>query len=425
MNNTQLSPAYLRKRKMMLALPLLVLPFLTMGFWALGGGSGSDSTGAVNNPGLNLNLPEAKLKEDGKADKLSFYDRADKDSVKRGDYRRSDPYFNVNSPLDAPAANDVESLANETGIKQEQSLNPSPYQSSSNATEQQLMQRLAQLQKQLDKPADDAKEMESNAKQPPAENGLSGDVDRLAGMMQDMQDGEGEDAGLKQIGFTLDKILDIQHPERVKERTKPKPDLFKQPTVRIQKQSTDDVVGLLDTPKLRTRKSNGFYGLEEVDKGQEHDNALEAIVTSNQVLVDGSIVQLRTATDVFLNGTLIPKGTSVSGIAKLNGERLEASIQCIRSGNSLYTVNLELYDMDGLPGINIPGSISRDVAKQSADNSLHMMEMASLDPSLKAQAAAAGLSTARNLLSRKVKQVKVMVKAGYRVLLRSKDASNN
>jgi len=74
-----------------------------------------------------------------------------------------------------------------------------------------------------------------------------------------------------------------------------------------------------------------------------------------------------------------------------------------------------------LPGIYIPGAISRDVAKQSADNSLQLMELGTMDPSLKAQAAAAGISTAKSLLSKKVKLVKVMVKAGYKVLLKDKN----
>ncbi|MEO7984352.1 MAG: conjugative transposon protein TraM, partial [Bacteroidota bacterium] len=108
------------------------------------------------------------------------------------------------------------------------------------------------------------------------------------------------------------------------------------------------------------------------------------------------------------------------GIASLNGERLEIEINSIKSDNNLFNVKMEVYDMDGLPGIYIQGAISRDVAKQSADNSLQLMEMTSLDPSLKAQAAAAGVSTLKNLLSKKVKQIKVMVKAGYKVLLKDK-----
>ena len=39
MKKVQRSQAYLRKRKMMMVLPLLVVPFLTMAFWSLGGGN--------------------------------------------------------------------------------------------------------------------------------------------------------------------------------------------------------------------------------------------------------------------------------------------------------------------------------------------------------------------------------------------------
>lgn len=79
--------------------------------------------------------------------------------------------------------------------------------------------------------------------------------------------------------------------------------------------------------------------------------------------------------------------------------------------------------MDGLPGIYIPGTISRDVAKQSTDNSLQRMELSTMDPSLKAQAASAGMNAAKSLLSKKVKLVKVKIKAGYKILL--KDKNNN
>jgi hypothetical protein len=49
------------------------------------------------------------------------------------------------------------------------------------------------------------------------------------------------------------------------------------------------------------------------------------------------------------------------------------------------------------------------------------MELTSVDPSLKAQAAATGITAAKSLLSKKIKQVKVTVKAGYKVLLKDKN----
>lgn len=180
-------------------------------------------------------------------------------------------------------------------------------------------------------------------------------------------------------------------------------------------------ISLLDTNKRKTNQIIGFYGLENTVNDNDADNAIEAIIPENTILVNNAVIKLRLAADIYINGVLIPKNNMVSGLVSLENERLQVEISSIRYNNSLFPVKLEVYDMDGLAGIYIPGAISRDVAKQSADNSLQLMELTSLDPSLKAQAAAAGINTVKSLLSKKVKQVKVMVKAGYRVLLRDKN----
>ena len=132
------------------------------------------------------------------------------------------------------------------------------------------------------------------------------------------------------------------------------------------------------------------------------------------------MVKLRLLDNFFINETLVPKGNFIFGTALLAGERLTISIQSIRAENSLFPVKLDVYDLDGLEGIYIPGAIARDVAKQSADNGLQLMELSSMDPSLKAQMAAGAINATKNLLGKKIKQVKVLVKAGYKVLLRDK-----
>ena len=187
----------------------------------------------------------------------------------------------------------------------------------------------------------------------------------------------------------------------------------------VSKQVANGNISLLDTSKRKNIPGTGFYGIDDNATEEDNNNAIEAIVHANQELVNGAVIKLRLATDIYINGTLIPKDNFVFGKASLNDERLEIEINSIRNNRSLFPVKLEVYDMDGLPGIYIPGAITRDVAKQSADNGLQLMELTSMDPSMKAQVAAAGISTVKNMLSRKVKQVKVMVKAGYQVLLKN------
>lgn len=81
--------------------------------------------------------------------------------------------------------------------------------------------------------------------------------------------------------------------------------------------------------------------------------------------------------------------------------------------------------MDGIAGIYIPGAINRDVAKSSADRSIQTLGVASLNDSWGSQVAGAGIEAAKSLLSKKVKLIKVVVKAGYQVLLYDEKQRNS
>ena len=248
---------------------------------------------------------------------------------------------------------------------------------------------------------------------------FSNEVDRLQDMMQQMNGSPEADPEMQQLNGTLEKILDIQHPDRVKEKLKEKSLKSKEQVFIVTRQFVKNNISLLDTGKSKRNTENKFFGVEE-DVDSEEQNTVEAVVHQTQTLVNGSVVKMRLLNDIYLNGSLVKKCNFVFGIAELNDERLEININSIRNNNSLFPVKLEVFDMDGLAGIYIPGAISRDVAKQSTDNSLQLLELTSMDPSFKAQAAATGINAAKSLLSKKVKQVKVLVKAGYKVLLRDK-----
>jgi len=397
-----------RKRKMMLVLPALVLPFLTLAFYALGGGSGNETKEkATIAEGLNPKLPDARLKEDKLMDKLGFYDKAAKDSAKLQEWMRSDPYYNQRINATTTSTQELEEMTKTTAGRFNQRLNLSPYETPDRKPEDELMQKLSRLQTELNESSTVSRKVEEANSGYQSNPELSGEVDRLEALMDRMNTGNGEDPEIKQLSSVMDKILDIQHPARVKER------------LREQKQKASSNAWMVSASPGDDTLSNGFFGMQN-ETGVTQANAIESVIHENQVLVSGAVIKLRLVQDIFINDAKIPAGNFVFGLVTLNGERLEIEINSIRSGNSLYPVKMEVYDMDGLSGIYIPGAITRDVAKQSADNSLQMMELATLDPSLKAQAAAAGINTAKSLLSRKVKLVKVTVKAGYKLLLKNK-----
>lgn len=396
-----------RQQKMMLVLPLLVIPFLTMAFWALGGGSKKVET-AITGKGLNLDLPDANLKEDHLLDKLGFYNKADKDSMKMEEWMRNDPYFKKDSSIEEIYPDELQQLTTATANKYNQRLNTSPYEMKDNNPEEKIMQKLKLLEKEMNKPDATAYEEPVNNNTASPNGALSDEVGRLESMMQVMNKTDGEDPDMKRLEGTLDKILDIQHPQRVNERLREKSLLTKNVSYAVSKSSGADTI------------VKGFFGVSDETEIAEH-TSIEAVVHENQSLTSGAVVKFRLVNAIYINGKLVPEGSFVYGVASLDGERLIVEINSIRSATNLFNVKLAVYDMDGLAGIYIPGTINRDVAKQSADNSLSLLDMSSVDPSLKAQATVAGIGAAKSLLSKKVKLVKVLVKAGYKVLLKDKN----
>lgn len=173
------------------------------------------------------------------------------------------------------------------------------------------------------------------------------------------------------------------------------------------------------------RSQNAFYGLDdEVIGGKSEENAIEAVIHDTQEVVAGAAVKMRLLNDIFINGKLIPKDQLIYGVCAISGERLSIEIGSIRTGNYLLPVSLTVHDLDGMEGIYIPGAISRDAAKQTSDEAIQNMQLMTMDPSIGAQAASAGIEATKGLLSKKAKLIKVTVKAGYKILLKDTKLNN-
>jgi len=95
------------------------------------------------------------------------------------------------------------------------------------------------------------------------------------------------------------------------------------------------------------------------------------------------------------------------------------NIKTIRLGTSILPVDLSVYDMDAMPGIRAPEAVTEDAMRSGTDNAVQSMELMSMDQTLATQAAGAGVEAAKTLFSKKVKRIKVKLKAGYPVLLRN------
>lgn len=401
-----------RIKKMLLVLPGLALPFITLLFWALGGGKGAQAKALQNTAGINTNIPDAHFTKESPLDKLSYYIQAQKDSNKVKELIKNDPYYNKQS---------AESfLSDSTSMP---SGGTSHFPSKTFESEQRVNRKLAELNRTLNAPAPPSPEPKNYSVSRVQPSMSTHDIDRLEQMMHAIKQPAEEDKELDQLNSVMDKVLDLQNPDRAKQKLKAQSDKYKQQALPVSGDPQRNIVSLLGdhTPVLST---TGFYSTENFKEEETKTTAIEAVIQTNQTVTSGATVRLRLLTDIYVNGSLIAKGSFVSGIATITGERLTIEIKSVRFNENIFPVALCVYDMDGAEGIYIPGAITRDVAKQSADQSMQSLSFATLDPSVGAQAAGAGIAAAKTLFSRKVKLVKVGLKAGYRVLLKDNNQRN-
>jgi conjugative transposon TraM protein len=401
-----------------MVVPLLTLPFVTMIFWALGGGQVAPAQATSLNTGLNLNLPDAHFSKGDAANKLGIYEQAKTDSLKFREARENDPYFDL-AMLSPDSVTDFSSLLTDgPGLRSTTDLKQP--QLSIDETEKRVTERLDQLTKELSKAEQPTPKKAKATQVDPIQSAqFSSDINRLESMMEMMNKGDQSDPEMQEISGMLDKILDIQNPERVRERIKEQSVQNRDKVYAVETIEASDDVTFLGRQRKTDTITNQFFGLGgEVDYSSDEANVIPVIVHETQELVAGSTVKLRLLADIFINGQLIPKDHFLFGKCDLNAERLTISISSIRCDKSLFPVDLTAFDLDGAEGLYIPGAIARDAAKQSSDQMMQGVQFMSLNPSIGAQAAAAGLQAAKGFFGRKVKTIRVTVKAGYKVLLR-------
>ena len=156
--------------------------------------------------------------------------------------------------------------------------------------------------------------------------------------------------------------------------------------------------------------------------GIVNKNTIAAVVANNQSVTDGESVKLRTTEPMWAGSRLIPRNTVIVGSARVQGERLEIEISSIECDGSIYDVELQVYDSDGQEGINIPNSMESDALHEiGANMGSTMGSSINISTNTGAQIASdvgRGLiNGVSQYLNKKLRTVKVHLKAGYRVML--------
>lgn len=396
-------------------LPLLVFPFVTLAFWALGGGKGAAQATGRQQAGLNTTLPDAQLSK-GSLDKMSLYAQATADSLAKKSMIKND-LFNNGDTTQADSA------------KSGQAAGDSSLKNTASADEIKIRARLAELQKAISRPTPQAPVPGTTTGIYGTGPDMSAQLNRLEQMMQAMNGNGQADPQTQQLNGMLEKILDIEHPDHVKQQLKEQSEKNRGrvfPVTRPQEQQQADLLGA-DNPATQNTAiaansaepdNNGFFDIDDHgNAGSDLHASIPAVVQATQTVTSGATIKLRITDDIFIDGVLIPQNTFVYGACSVEGDRLKISLTGIRFHNNVFPVSLSVYDLDALEGIRIPDAIGREASKEGADRGIQSVELTTLDPSVGAQAASAGLEAAKGLFSKKVRLVRVTVKAGYPILL--------
>ncbi len=336
------------KRKVLLVLPLLILPFAALAFYALGGGKGEASV-TKTQAGINTTLPDATFSKEKPTDKMGIYNLGERDSV-------------------SAESSGLDQIAGRLGFKAESSNDPTA----------EIDLKLKQLNEQINIPVE-SRSIRSKQNQSMQVPGMKSDVDRLEQLMSSMQGSAGEDPEMKQLNVMLEKVLDIQHPQRVREAY-----------------------------------------LDKVNSApEERFAAIPAMVVTKQKLVQGATLKLVLTDTASISGVHFSKGQEVFGLCNLTNQRLLVDIKTIRIGNNIIPVDLSLYSLDGIKGIEAPDAVVNNAISGGADDAVRSLQLLSMDQSVGMQVAGAGIDAAKGLFSKKVRRIKMKVKAGSAVLLRN------
>ncbi|QGY46387.1 conjugative transposon protein TraM [Maribellus comscasis] len=423
-----LSPQQLQKRKKMVIFPLFFLLFaVSMWFIFAPSGEKSEETGDT----FNTNLPTPK-KSGIVADKQDAY-RQDAMREKEQEKMRSlqdfafmlgdeTPEEKVSSGITEldevpePAGNRVKSsrIKNSSGNSRTSAFRSSAGQyqdinrqlgsfykepgSEANGQEQsELEERIGELERQLQEKNEAEQQLalveksyEIAARYMPADKAKS---ETAVAPVQNASETEKETVSLpvSQVSGNVVSLLAAPVPDSVFMREYAKP------------------------------RNLGFHTVAGAET-ESTKNTISACVDKTVTITNGQEVQVRILEPIHAGKILVPENTLVSGSARISGERMNISISNIQFAGNIIPVKMEVFDMDGNPGISVPGSEELNAVKEVAANMGTSMGSSititdDAGSQLLADLGRSVVQGASQYAGKKMRAVRVTLKAGHRVLL--------
>ena len=417
----ELSMAERNKRKKMLIMPLFFLIF-GGAMWLIFAPSDDGKEQAVGLTGFNAELPVPKEEGivEGKRDAYEREAMRQKEQEKMKSLQDFSSMFNDTQQSDYEQKND----AYNSSPQAEQPRSTTPHTIQSSATAYQDVNR--QLGEWYEKPAEADKQSQSAVEKRMEE------LERKLEEANARKAEEDEQAALLEKSYQMAaRYMPAQPGQPGGQVAEEKSPVRSGDKVKVQpvKQVRHNVVSLLSAPmsddefiESYSQPRNRSFFTAAGNEGVKDKNSIRACVNQTVTLTNGKEVQIRLLEPMQAGDILIPANTLVTGACRITGERLEVTIHSIQYADNIIPVELKVYDLDGQPGISVPGNDEVKAAQEvastlasSAGTSIMISDNAGSQ--LAADMGKGLIQGASQYVSKKMSVVKVTLKANYKLLL--------
>ena len=138
------------------------------------------------------------------------------------------------------------------------------------------------------------------------------------------------------------------------------------------KQAADKVAKLKQSQvKLSVEKADAISADFNTVLPEKEPAFISAVIDENVTGFAGSRLRLKLLEDIKAGNNLIKKGTYLFALVSgFTEQRVTLSVTSILYNGKILPVKLDIYDMDGLPGLYVPSSAFRDFTNDLGSNSV-------------------------------------------------------
>ncbi len=178
-----------------------------------------------------------------------------------------------------------------------------------------------------------------------------------------------------------------------------------------------------DSAFIAGLNQNRFYETQnDSNHSVQSKNAIMGVVYETKTVINESTLYIRLSEGMKLARIEIPSGSLLTGICKFQGGRLQLKISSVQYRGNVYPVEINVHDNDGQSGLYVPYSpeqtaISDIVANMSQTSGTNIMMTQSAGQQVAADLSRGVVQGLSGYFQKRVRQLKVTVKAGQQVLL--------